>query len=217
MGMRFTPAIRCLFLLGALAATAALASEAIPPGWAVLAPNQDFATFLDRKVSRTGKASGSVKSIVAHPEGNGILMQNFVVGIYRGKRVRLTGYLKTADATSAQLWMRIDGADQTLASDDMANRPITGTVDWVKCELVLEVPVAAININIGCLLRGPGQLWVDDLRFEIVGSGVPVTDPSGEPRKVAKAGDPDATVGRSPRFKPATSPQPRNLGFEENR
>ena len=93
--------------------------------------------------------------------------------------------------------------------------PITGTVDWVKCELVLEVPLAAINVTIGCLLRGPGQLWCDDVKFEIVGKGVPVTDPSGEPAKPAKPDDPDASVKRAPRFSPSKSQQPRNLSFEE--
>jgi hypothetical protein len=204
-----------LVLLVGLGVTAAPAADVVPLGWEVSSVSKDFAAFLDRRVSRSGKGSGSIKSVVAEPEGEGTLLQTFAVGLYRGRRVRMTGYLKTAAATSAQLWMRLDGADQTLASDTMAKRPITGTGDWVKCELVLEVPLAAINITIGALLRGTGQLWCDDVKFEIVGQGVPVTDPSGELAKPGKSDDQDAAVNRAPRFTPARSRQPRNLGFEE--
>jgi hypothetical protein len=213
--MKPKPVIHFLVFLGGLAGVVAAAEETVPPGWDVPRSSQDFAVFVDRNVGRTGRASGSVKARVAQPEGEGMMMQTFAVGFYRGKRIRMSGYLKTADATAAQLWMRVEGADQILASDNMANRAFTGTVDWVKCELVLEVSPEAINITIGCLLRGTGQLWFDDLRFEIVGKGVPVTDASGELAKAGKADDRQGTDKLAPRFKPARSTRPRNLGFEE--
>lgn len=214
--MKLTAAITSFGLLAGLAATTAVASEVVPAGWVVPSPSKDYAAFLDRKVTRSGQASATIKSVAAQPDGWGNLMQTFAAGIYCGKRVRLMGHVKTLGATSAQLWMRVDGPGQILAFDNMANRPITGTVDWVRVELVLDVPLDAINISFGCLLRGTGQLWFDDLKFEFVGKGVAVTDSGVDPARTGRDDPAPEQAGKRARgVKPAKSTQPRNLDFEE--
>ena len=157
---------------------AGLASSAdLPKGWAKAGshPN-NYAMAVDRAVSHSGKASAQLKCIAVRPKGYGTLMQTFNADLYRGKRIRFSGYVKAIDAEGGALWMRVDGAGRkTLAFDNMSPRPITGTADWKKYEIVLDVPEESESINFG-LMTQKGQLWMDDLKFEEVGQDVPVTD-----------------------------------------
>ncbi len=50
----------------------------------------------------------------------------------------------------------------------MVNRPIRGTTNWTKCEIIMDVPENAGNISYGALLHGSGQIWFDNLVFETV-------------------------------------------------
>jgi hypothetical protein len=71
--------------------------------------------------------------------------------------------------------MRVDGPQGVLAFDNMQSRPIKGTADWKRCDVVLDVSSDASAIAFGLLLAGPGQVWFDDLHIEAVDSTVPVT------------------------------------------
>ena len=66
----------------------------------------------------------------------------------------------------------------------MGNRPVAGTTAWIKCELVVDVPTEARYISLGCRLIGTGKLWFDDLKFEVVGKNVPVTDTYVDKEKI---------------------------------
>ncbi len=57
----------------------------------------------------------------------------------------------------------------------MNDRIVSGTSDWKKYEIVLDVPPESRVIILGVSLFGKGQIWVDDLRFEDVGLDVPTT------------------------------------------
>jgi hypothetical protein len=65
-------------------------------------------------------------------------------------------------------------------------RPIRGTTDWRKYEIVLDVPDDSAGIFFGLLLIGPrGKAWVDDLNLEIVDNKVPTTNKAPDPRYAA--------------------------------
>jgi hypothetical protein len=75
--------------------------------------------------------------------------------------------------------MRIDGRPPSpselppvLGFDNMQGRPIKGTRDWGRHEIVLDVPPEADVIGFGIVLSGPGRAWLDGLRFEAVGADV---------------------------------------------
>lgn len=103
--------------------------------------------------------------------------------------------------------MRLDGDRRLLGFDNMLNRPVTGTTDWKRYEVVLDVPAETINIFIGTLIDGTGQLWVDDVKLEIVGKEVDVTNQlSAEQMQVD-----DARRNQ----KRSDIKQPVNLSFEE--
>lgn len=102
-------------------------------------------------------------------------MQVFQADDHRGKRLRMSAWIRTEKAQAA-LWMRVDGLnDQILDFDNMENRSIKGTTDWKEYEVVLDVPKAARLICFGAIHAGKGQVWLSDFRFENVGKNVQVT------------------------------------------
>lgn len=89
---------------------------------------------------------------------------------YRGKRIRLRGWVRQAAVTGHDigLWLRIDGPGITEGLDQFSNRPLTGTTDWHQVESILDVPTDAIGIALGAQMSGKGELFVDDLTLDIV-------------------------------------------------
>jgi hypothetical protein len=150
-----------------------------PLGWfASGSAPKDYEARIDREEHYSGAASGFIASRSDRPSGFGTLMQVFKADNYRGKRVRMTGYLKVEGVeTWAGLWMRVDGpGGAILAFDNMQDRPVKGTIGWEQYEVVLDIPPNGVNVSFGVLLAGRGRAWADDFAFEIVGDDVPVTD-----------------------------------------
>jgi hypothetical protein len=81
--------------------------------------------------------------------GFGTIMRHIEPGEYAGKRIMLSGYIKAQSVSkSAGMWMRIDGRTPgvMLGFDNMNDRPIQGTTDWQKYEIVLDVPDSSAAI-----------------------------------------------------------------------
>ena len=110
-------------------------------------------------------------------KGFGTIMQSFDSEMYNGKKVKLSGHIKTVDVDNwVGMWMRVDGsAKRALSFDNMQERPIKGTTAWKKYEIVLDVPVESAGIYYGVLLSGAGEVYLDNLSFEVVGSSVEKT------------------------------------------
>ena len=170
------------FSVATVVAPAAYAQ--VPSGWQAFTDGTiDYAVRSDvaRREGGQGFAGVTIKSNVASPRGTGMLAQSIRADAYRGKRVRLSGYLKAIGINegTAELWMRVDGEGVVQTSDYMQNRPLMGTRDWGREEIVLDIPQNAIGITFGFLLSGSGQVWLDDLQMEVVGDDVPVTGKPG--------------------------------------
>ncbi len=176
-----------------------LCSYDIPTGWfAAGSKPKSYQMGTDKGAGQNGVNAATIKSIEKNIDGFGTLMQQSMPGVYLGKRVRMTGYVKSENVTSwAGLWLRVDqaGSTKSLSFDNMHDRPIKGTTAWTKCEIVLDVPSNASMLAYGALLNGTGQIWFDNLQFEIVDNTVPVT-------------------GSSPKSS-ATVDGPTNLDFEK--
>ncbi len=130
----------------------------------------------------TGKTIGCIKSVSKKINGFITMMQSNVPDKYLGKRVRMTGYLRTESVTEwAGLWMRVGakGSNEALAFDNMRygkkDRSVTGTTDRIKYEVVLDVPPNAANIIYGVMLVGTGKIYFDSFILEIVDDTVPLT------------------------------------------
>jgi hypothetical protein len=149
-----------------------------PKGWwGGSARRDEYEAGTDREVFHGGKASAYVEMKDVGDDDFGTLAQSFKADDYRGKRVRLSAWLKTKNvAGGAALWMRVDGADKTLTFDNMDKRRVKGSNDWAKYEIVLDVPAASQDVTFGLLLAGKGRAWVDDFKFEVVDDKVKSTN-----------------------------------------
>jgi RNA polymerase sigma factor (sigma-70 family) len=176
-----------------------------PKGWwGGAAKRDEYEAGTDRQVFHGGKASGYVEMKDVGDEDFGTLAQSFKADDYRGKRLRLSAWLKTKDvAGGAALWMRVDGEDKTLSFDNMEKRRVKGSNDWAKYEIVLDVPAASKDITFGLLLAGKGRAWVDDFKFEIVDDKVKSTNILEQEIPIKR---PDGAE---------VPDKPRNLDFEE--
>ena len=122
-----------------------------------------------------GPTSGRVTS-TTQPA---ILSQFIRADDYRGKRVRLSAWVKPLDVSGAiyaGLWMRVDGATQMASFDNMSNRPVNGSGDWRQISVVLDVAPDAVGIAFGVLFNARNTLLFDDLSLEVVGNDVPSTN-----------------------------------------
>jgi hypothetical protein len=127
-----------------------------------------------------GKAVVGLRSVVPETDGFGTFMQTFSAEHFSGERVRFSGALQCEGVENrVGLWMRVDAPGperRMLAFDNMAGRPVSGTTDWERYEVVLDVPDEAQAIALGVLLVGKGRAWMSDFNFEIVGHEVETTD-----------------------------------------
>jgi hypothetical protein len=169
--------------MASLATPVHSAEEAsLPPGWFRAGTHSaDYEMGIDPSGGSSGKPCAFIRGRGATPAGFGTLMQMFKAVDYAGKRVRLSASVKAEQISAwAGLWMRVDGAPaqgtKMLAFDNMQGRPIKGTHDWRRYEIVLDVPPEAAAIGFGILLSGPGRAWMDGLQLETVGTDVPRTD-----------------------------------------
>jgi len=127
---------------------------------------------LDKHIFKSGGSSAFIESSESKIEGFGTLMQTCSAQEYFGKRIKMTGYIKSENVSDwAGMWLRVDSKltkQQSLSFDNMQDRPIKGNTDWTKCEIILDVPEESGTLNFGVLLSGTGRVWVDNIGFEVV-------------------------------------------------
>ena len=105
----------------------AIAMAQVPRGWGFDSPTQAYAGASDHTIVRTGRASGTLRSVgEVGPASWAVLNQKVSAARFRGLRLRLTGYLRTQGVTGrAGLWLRLDSAQATtLEFDNMAAQPV---------------------------------------------------------------------------------------------
>ncbi|WP_244658341.1 helix-turn-helix transcriptional regulator [Priestia megaterium] len=151
----------------------------LPKGWMPSGTDpQDYEMGVDYKIAHQGKASGYITSKRDDARGFATMMQVFKATMYKGERLRLSGFIKTEDVENwAGLWMRIDGEyEEVLSFDNMQDRPLKGTTNWNQYSIVLDVPEESTVISFGILLHGKGKVWVDGIVFDTVEDSIPITN-----------------------------------------
>lgn len=177
--------IRRLTLAAAICAAMPLTMQAqVPAGWqAVTDASGEYTVTADgaRRDGGQGFAGATIKANVESPRGSAMLAQSIRADAYRGRRIRLSGYLKTIGVNegTAVLFMRVDGDGVVQTSDYMQNRPVMLTTDWTRQEIVVDVPQDAIGFTYGFMLGGSGQAWLDDVQLDVVGDEVATTGQPG--------------------------------------
>ena len=192
-----TNLVKSVLLLGT---TLILLAFDQPAGWFNAGSKpQSYEMGIEKGAGQNGKNAATIQSKDTKIDGFGTLMQQCNPDKYLGKRVRMTGYVKSENVlTWAGLWLRIDqaGSQQPLSFDNMESRSIKGSSGWKKYEIVLDVPANASLMAFGALLAGTGKIWFDNMAFEIVDKSVQTTDTKNEKN-------------------PATLSGPTNLDFEK--
>lgn len=124
-----------------------------------------------------GRDFGSISSSSSQRHC-GKLKQRFTAHPYSGKRIKLTGHCRCENLSwYGGIFVRTERLNgRPLTGDDIVNRCLVGTSDWLRYELVIDVPPEAANIAIGAYLRGSGKVWFKDLQIEEVSKTVPTTD-----------------------------------------
>lgn len=169
----------------ALGLTLGVAHGAGPAGWFLAGNDASSYEIARDSVVTRGTARSARLSSTRASRGFGTMMQSVEATEYRGKRMRLSGYVKTRDVVGwSGLWMRVDdGSDppRVLAFDNMQSRGLTRTTDWTPCAVVLDVAREARSISFGILLSGEGTVWLSELRFQPVPTTVATTSTLGRP------------------------------------
>ncbi|MGW5649842.1 hypothetical protein [Streptomyces humi] len=155
--------------------------DTTPKGWDVSGSvPEDYEVGLDFEVFSGGRSSAFIRSRHENPAGYASLVQSIKADDYQGNRLQMTARVKARDVVGwAGIWMRVDDAqERTIAFDNMSkpDRRISGTVGWRGYSVTLEVPEHGAYISFGAVLQRTGQIWLDDVRLNVVDDSVPVTD-----------------------------------------
>ncbi|MFI5221238.1 MAG: hypothetical protein ACHQK8_02850 [Bacteroidia bacterium] len=148
-----------------------------PKGWFIAGDkpgNYELSLALKEGINNGNCAT--IKSVAKKINGYGTIIQSSSPEEFFGKRIKMTGFIKTKLVDNwAGLFLRADVGSITASLDNMEERPIKGTTDWKKYEIVIDIPANATQIAYGAILFGTGQVWLDNISFEVVDKKTPVT------------------------------------------
>ena len=147
-------------------------------GWRRVAEKgmpEDYEIGVDPTHGYRGASSALLRSrSEAAAESRTKLMQHFLAQQYLGCRLRFSAWIRTEDLTgSCRLWMEIDENTKLLVA--ATSHPVTGTAEWSRREVVLDVAPEATLILIGIVIDGAGAAWVGDIEIARVEADVPAT------------------------------------------
>jgi hypothetical protein len=156
------------------------ALQPVPAPWFISGTHrQNYEAGLLPSTSATnyhGTRVVRLRTGVADAVGFGTLMQSISATRYVGRRVRFAAALRTREVSDwAGLWLRVDTASGTHQIDNMYDRPLRQSTEWLEAEVVLDVPEEATSLHFGVLLSGAGAVDLAQPRFEAVSTDVPVT------------------------------------------
>jgi hypothetical protein len=180
------------------------------PWQVVKEPTETASVELDHAAPHSG--SVSARLTVTKSEGHEIgLLQPFRAEGWRGRRVLLTGWVRT-DLAGGEAGLAIitnnAGRNNIYYPSDQR---LTKQTSWQKLSVVCDVPIGASLLSIGVWVRhGSGSVWLDDVTFGLADASVghppqPRTSP-------ALTRDEMSRIAETYKGAAAT---PSDLGFEQ--
>lgn len=150
----------------------------VPDEWRFFETGKDRCVpGLARNFAHEGKTSTYLRSSQQDPEEFCSFQQGIYARPYRGKKMRFSAWIYAEKVSGwSGLWMRVDGDEETLAFDNMRNRPISGTRGWREYFITLDVDPKAKHISLGFMLGGKGKVWMDEVQFQEAPTDAPSTD-----------------------------------------
>ncbi|QQX81081.1 hypothetical protein JK628_04195 [Shewanella sp. KX20019] len=138
----------------------------------------------DTLIFNSGSYSLYIKNLSDKPRS-----QNWQLRLpasYQGEKIVLSGYIKTEGVKNGNAGFAMS-VSPSIAFDAMQGREITGTTDWKKYEINLDLkPQQAEEITVSAYLTGTGKVWVDNLHLSIDGISI-----DAAPLKAFKSADKD--------------------------
>jgi hypothetical protein len=162
-----------------LLAMPALAAPGAPEGWSAGGqPLDDYAFGTALAAGTSGKQAAYIRANAnARSNGFGVITQCINPTNYIGQRIRFSGRLKGMEASAVQMYMRVEANKKVVGFYNMDDRPLRGTTDWRREDIVLDIPEGSTIVCYGFMLvGGRGEAWADGLRFEPVGRNIPVSE-----------------------------------------
>jgi C-terminal processing protease CtpA/Prc len=143
-----------------------------PTGW-FMPPEAVQAGFAVKLVDHGchGGARCAMMTGVAKPPIDvfGNLMQTLPSGGYTLRHIRLRAAIRVeGEQTRAQMWLRLDRADNSMAFlENMNSRPVTSS-EWKTYDIETNVAEDVSRIVFGVILFGGGTAWVDDVSLDVL-------------------------------------------------
>jgi hypothetical protein len=94
-------------------------------------------------------------------DGDGTATQKLVAADVRGKRVKVSGWIRGGGAP-AYLWIHATGGKGSDVFDDLRKRGTTSAKGWTRVDVTMQVPHDADTVTWG-VAATKGSAWFDDL------------------------------------------------------
>lgn len=135
--------------------------DAQPIGWtSTWAGTGKVAAARDTAMAHGGKASLRVESVGGAAKGNA---SQAVSGL-AGKRVRITGWLRTDGTVTAAIGAGcFDEAWKMLVWEPIHTAPGGVPGEWVAFDKTVTIPAGTAKVSLGASIDGDGKAWFDDL------------------------------------------------------
>jgi hypothetical protein len=156
---------------------AAESAGKLPAPWVVSGERpSSYQAGIDNVETFSGKGAKFLRYVQGDDKRFASLAQAISAQRYLGQRVRFRAMIKTRDVNDwAGLWMQVQASNRTNAAFyNSQDQPVKGTTRWQLRSVTLDVPEDATAIAFGVINAGRGQVWIDELSFEVVGKDVPV-------------------------------------------
>lgn len=134
---------------------------------------------VDEQVLYQGHRSLTLRGHGQSDASYGAAIQYVSTRGYVGRKVRFSGVLRTSGIDAwAGIWMRGDDGHHDIFGGDILPLAVGSAQSlqaWTPVSVVLEVGPHDDAIAMGVALVGSGQVWLSDLKFEMVDDTTPVT------------------------------------------
>jgi len=141
-----------------------------PSNWfKAMVPAPGLKLFWDKKVKYGGKTSVAVTSTHVYDR---IVCNNWAQNITAfpiGKRLELSGYIKTKNAQSVVICVQCWSRDNEMLAfgTTQSTQEISGTTDWTKYTASVTAPKGTDKITVRATLTGTGQVWFDNVQLVV--------------------------------------------------
>lgn len=117
-------------------------------------------------ISQEGQTYGTFNQLMPLPKSNSM------------RKFRVSGFIKRDSVSEfSGIYVTVYQGDNTLFFDNMANKKLNGTADWMEVSTDFFADETADEIQIGGLVVGTGRAWFDDFSLvELPISSQPLPD-----------------------------------------